>query len=522
MDCAHYRRRTIPQGPQTFTVVIDGVSRGRLDNGQLVSGSLPMASLGTLWHYYSFDLPESSPKAFVGCLAHGCADLYVSYGALPTVTSYDCKSTQGGTLEETCWFLQGLPPNGGRWYVGVLNDDFNTANLPARYSVRVTWLTAANSVLTRPATSISHTSAVLNAAFDFVTPGTSVRFDWGETTAFGNSTSSSTSNRRVISGLQCGKTYHFQAVATTAQGTTGGGNLSFETSPCPVPVTQLHHGMAVPGTLPAGEPEAQWRYYYFDVPQGWTISTMELFNLIETGGNTSGNGNLYARKGQLPTLTDFDCRPYVSSNYPESCDFITVPLPPASAGRWYIGVNNDFCDGECPDQLLGQGDVVTRDFPADRGYRLRDLDIPDQRYPERDGQSARPRHHRGNCYGPTAAYGNVTPAADLGSDSSDVLVNTPITGLECGKTYHFRAIASNADGTGEGEDKTFQTSDCPFEAPPLGNGESGSFTLPAARATHPGTIIRSSFRPASPALLPNSRTCRATSTCIYARTSQRR
>lgn len=471
---------TIPQGPQTFAVVIDGVSRGRLDNGQLASGSLPMASLGTLWHYYYFDLPAGATKAFVEL--HGLtrgADLYVSYGAPPTVTSYDCKSTHGGTLEETCWFLQGLPPNGGRWYVGVLNDDFNTANLPAQYSVRATWLTAANPiVLTRPATSISHTSAVLNAAFDFITPGTTVRFDWGETTAFGNSTSSSTNNRRAISGLQCGKTYYFWAIATTVQGTTGGGILSFETSPCPVPVTQLHHGMAVPGTLPAGEPEAQWRYYYFDVPEAWTDATMELFNLSGMGGNVSGDGNLYVRKGQLPTLTDFDCRPYISSNSPESCDFITVPLPPASAGRWYIGVNNNFTMENVPISFSVRATWSPATFPP---IVVTGSAASISRTSATLSAMVNPRGLATTAeiaYGPTAAYGNVTPAADVGSDSSDVLINTPITGLECGKIYHFRALASNADGAGQGENQTFRTSDCPFEAPPLGNGETGSYTLP--------------------------------------------
>ena len=72
---------TIPLGPQQFTVVIDGVSRGELDNGVLASGSMPMAQLGTAWHYYYFDLPEGAPQAYVNLigLSRG-ADLYLRFG----------------------------------------------------------------------------------------------------------------------------------------------------------------------------------------------------------------------------------------------------------------------------------------------------------------------------------------------------------------------------------------------------------------------------------------------------------
>ncbi len=35
-----------------------------------------------------------------------------------------------------------------------------------------------------------------------------------------------------------------------------------------------------------------------------------------------------------------------------------------------------------------------------------------------------------------------------------------ITGLNCGTTYHYRALATNTDGTGYGSDQTFRTSNC--------------------------------------------------------------
>jgi sugar lactone lactonase YvrE len=46
----------------------------------------------------------------------------------------------------------------------------------------------------------------------------------------------------------------------------------------------------------------------------------------------------------------------------------------------------------------------------------------------------------------------------------------PLSGLSCGNTYHYRAFATNADGTGVGADDTFDTPDCP----PTGGGSTGS------------------------------------------------
>jgi len=289
----------------------------------------------------------------------------------------------------------------------------------------------------------------------------------------------------VLSGLQCGTTYYFRAVATTAQGSTQGGDQSFKTSACPAPMSPLFHGVVVEGTLAAGEPETRWRYFYFDLPEGWSSATVELFGLSQAdGGGINGNANLYVRKGQLPTLNAFDCRSSQFSNTPESCDFVASPLPPAPAGRWYVGVNNDFAMENIPIAfsvratwnpptlapivLTGSASAVSR-----TGATLNAVINP-------RGSATVARFD----YGPTPDYGNATPAADVGSGSADVPLARVIGGLVCATTYHFRAVATNADGTGEGEHGSFQTSDCPFAAPRLGNGIAETFTLPAGA---PGT-----------------------------------
>jgi subtilisin family serine protease len=69
-------------------------------------------------------------------------------------------------------------------------------------------------------------------------------------------------------------------------------------------------------------------------------------------------------------------------------------------------------------------------------------------------------------YGTSTSYGSTTPSTNIGSGINSVSVFESITGLNCGITYHFSAVAANSEGTTYGSDKTFTTSACP---PPLEN-----------------------------------------------------
>jgi hypothetical protein len=58
-------------------------------------------------------------------------------------------------------------------------------------------------------------------------------------------------------------------------------------------------------------------------------------------------------------------------------------------------------------------------------------------------------------YGPTVAYGSVTPAATLAAGTTAVKVGKLVNGLLVG--YHYRIVASNAAGAAIGADRTFTT-----------------------------------------------------------------
>jgi len=67
-------------------------------------------------------------------------------------------------------------------------------------------------------------------------------------------------------------------------------------------------------------------------------------------------------------------------------------------------------------------------------------------------------------YGTTEAYGSSVPCSSLpGSGTSPVPVSAPVSGLVAHTLYHFRISATNAAGTTQGSDATFETT--PSKAP---------------------------------------------------------
>jgi hypothetical protein len=60
-------------------------------------------------------------------------------------------------------------------------------------------------------------------------------------------------------------------------------------------------------------------------------------------------------------------------------------------------------------------------------------------------------------YGPTSAYGSVTPWVDAGGGTSDVAAAAAPSGLLPHATYHYRLIAQSPAGASVGDDGTFST-----------------------------------------------------------------
>lgn len=93
-------------------------------------------------------------------------------------------------------------------------------------------------VISQPASNLLADGAALNASVNPNRLATSVRFEWGTTTAYGNTTADIDVGsgdlpvpvNAVLTGLTTNQVYHFRAVATSEAGTTNGPDRTFAPS----------------------------------------------------------------------------------------------------------------------------------------------------------------------------------------------------------------------------------------------------------------------------------------------------
>jgi sugar lactone lactonase YvrE len=73
-------------------------------------------------------------------------------------------------------------------------------------------------------------------------------------------------------------------------------------------------------------------------------------------------------------------------------------------------------------------------------------------------------------YGTSTQYGSRTPSESAGASSDTVAVSAPLEGLSPDTTYHFRVVATSADGTERGADASFSTFALAIAGLPDGRG----------------------------------------------------
>jgi len=109
-------------------------------------------------------------------------------------------------------------------------------------------------------------------------------------------------------------------------------------------------------------------------------------------------------------------------------------------------------------------------------------------------------------YGTSSAYGSQTSTADAGSGTATLSVSATIGALAPGTTYHYRLVATNADGTSYGHDVAFKTASVPagvtIAASPgtitFGQATVVSGHVLAPRPSHPTVILQSAPSPGGP------------------------
>lgn len=163
--------------------------------------------------------------------------LTTAYGS--TVTAIQ-SPVGGNTVTPVSAPITGLTPNTVYNYrvKGVSGAGTSNGN-----NMTFTTAAAAPTAVTNAATNVTTNSATLNGTVNANNANTTVTFEWGLTTAYGNTvnatplTVTGTSPVAVlanISGLITNTTYNYRVKAVNAGGTTFGSNMTFLTG-CPMP-----------------------------------------------------------------------------------------------------------------------------------------------------------------------------------------------------------------------------------------------------------------------------------------------
>jgi RHS repeat-associated protein len=290
---------------------------------------------------------------------------------------------------------------------------------------------------TKPATSVTGSTARLNAA---VTPNgipTTYQFVYGATNAYG-STAPATSEAagpgqvsvevdELLEGLEPSTTYHFRVVATNGTGTTEGEDLTFTTQ---------------------GSPKAET-----DAASDIGISTARLNAAVDPHG--------------LATSYQFE---YGTSTAYSS----TAPAAPKAVGSGSVAIEiTEPLEGLEPRATYHFRVVATNPAGTTTGS---DLTFTTRGAPKVQTEAASSIEGRAAAlkatiapnglptsyqfeYGTSTSYGSKAPIPDgaVVAGAGATLVDYLLGELEPATMYHFRVVATNAAGTEVGLDRQFTT-----------------------------------------------------------------
>jgi hypothetical protein len=288
---------------KNFTATPTGGGVTVLSNGVASASSVNGASANSAYKDFTIAVPSGATNLTIATtLASGDVDLYVKFGATPSLTVYDCRPYTGSG-NESCPFAT---PSAGTYTIRV----YNYATGSITFSVTASYTTGT--------TTYSIGGAAGSA-------GATVSYGAGSVTADASGNyliSSRPAGTYTITPTKSGCTFSPVSLSVTVGPSATGKNF---VATCGGGDTPLTNGVTVTGqsvTL------AAWKFYYITVPAGQTSIT------FSTGVSTT-DIDIYAKLGSKPTSTTdagVACKAETASGV-ETCS-VTSP----AAGTWWLGV----------------------------------------------------------------------------------------------------------------------------------------------------------------------------------------
>jgi phosphodiesterase/alkaline phosphatase D-like protein len=426
---------------------------------------------------------EESGAGHFGC----CGIALTSNGQAALIGGYEDNSGAGAAwfyrLSGSTWTQSGAKVVGGE-QVGAASFG-RSLGLSATGSAAViggpfdhellgaAWVYAVHGapvVATEAATSVGQTSATINAS---VNPeGETVsncHFEYGPTESYGTSVPCSPSPgggispvavSAAVSGLSASSVYHYRVVATNPTGTSHGSDGTFTTPASAAPEVLTEAATAVAQTSATVHATVN--------PEDETVSECSFeYGPTESYGSSAscspspgGGISPVAVSAQLSGLSSSSTYHYrvTATNHTGTSDssdgtFVTTPAQaPAVTTE--------------PATAVAQTSATLHATVNPEDETVSDCHFE---------------------YGPTESYGTSVPCSPSpGSGTSPVAVSASLTGLSSSSTYHYRVVATNLTGTGQGSDGSFVTT--PSQAPAV-------VTEPASPVAQTAATLNASVDP---------------------------
>ncbi len=356
--------------------------------------------------------------------------LTTSYGSTAAASP---SPVTGNTMVNVMAEISGLLPATTYHYrVKTVN------SIGTTYSEDKTFTTAGipPAATTSAATSKSTTGATLNGTVNANNTSTTVTFEYGTTTSYGQTVTASPSSvegmtntdvSASITGLTAGTSYHFRVKAVNSVGTTYGSDMTFTTEGLAPTATTLDAtsktttGATLNASINANMASTTVTFEY-----GTTTSYGQTVTASQSPVTGSSNTNVSANISGLSAGTTYHFRVKavnsVGTTYGSDMTFTTAGLAPTATT---MAATNKTATGATLNATVNANMVSTAVTFE---------------------------------YGTTTSYGQTVNASQspvTGNAITNVSAN--LTGLTAGTTYHFRVKAVNSVGTTYGSDMTFTT-----------------------------------------------------------------
>ena len=253
----------------------------------------------------------------------GNADLYVKYGARPSLSSFDYRTNDGASDD----VLSIASPQAGRWFI-LLNAEtqFTDVRLTAEYEaavvntriIRLTGDLDFGEVRVNGSESrelVIHNDGTVPLAVTGLQYSSGYSGAWSGLIQAGGERSITVLFQPTVAGVNTGSVSVLSnATSGPSTATLHGTGLADDAS------FEMENGVPLTGLVGLVDSE---RRFQIELPENVTLFSVSISGSV-------GDVDLYLRQGTPPTLSEYDYRPYISGS-----DESVVVQSPAS-GTWYI------------------------------------------------------------------------------------------------------------------------------------------------------------------------------------------